>query len=192
VAHPVGDGLLRAFFFAPAWTPLEGIDINLSTGRTKQLSPRDRRYIKYRFGPLRMSQRDAFLAAVQRPDGTYPCKAESARQQGSRLEQRLRRNPALWSDIMAACELDDYTLAEGINWALKAKRSEFYQGALVAEVEDNGTRMRAIELIAELLGHRKQAVELAGTLGLKGYIGWSPDEWDKAHPPEGPKDGERG
>jgi len=156
----------------------------------RQLSPRERRYIQYRYGPSRLSQVDAYLEAVKRPDGASPITRESATVAASKLDRRLRSNPPLWHDVLAAAGIDDLSLAEDLNWARNAERTEFYQGKPVATVSDNGTRMRAIELIAELLGHRKSAVEIGGMLGLKGYVGVSPDDWpdkDAAAPPSTPE-----
>jgi len=134
-----------------------------------------------------MEQFVAYLEAVKKPDGSYPCSEATAHVSASRMEKRLREHPALWRDILAAADIDDLSLAGDLNWARLATRSEFYQGLSVAVVTDNVTRMRAIELIAELLGHKKAALELSGALGLKGYVGVSPSDWDT---PGDPKSGE--
>lgn len=162
--------------------PWEG-NINLSKGRLRQLTARERRYLHNRLGTPRMEETEAYLAASQRPDGSYPCTRDTAHVSACRMEARLRARPALWQDILSAAGIDDYALAGDLNWARNAMRTEFYQGRAVADVEDNGTRMRAIELIAELLGHRKNALELSGALGLKGYVGVSPDDWDEPETP---------
>ena len=129
-----------------------------------------------------MDQTNAYREAVKRADGTYPCTPESARVTASNLERRLRENRALWQDILQAIGLDDYTLGGMLQWALNAKKTEFYQGEAVAEVDDNGTRLRATELLAELLGHRKNALEIAGAIGIKSYVSVSPDDWKAPDP----------
>ena len=124
-----------------------------------------------------MSQVDAYVEAVRKPDGTVPIQRNSAHVDSCKLMARLRKYPARWQDILAAAGLDDITLARKLCELLEAKRSEFYQGQEVAVVTDNGTQARAVELLTEILGHRKQALELSGALGIKGYIGVSPDDW---------------
>lgn len=155
--------------FSLARVPGRGT-INLSKGAAKQLTQRERRYIRNRWGPARMNQTDAYLDAVRKPDGSYPCSRATAHVSANRMEKRLRERPVLWQTILAAVELDDYTLGGALNWALQATKTEFYQGQRVAEVEDNGTRMQAIQLLTEILGHRKNAVELTGRVDFGAAI----------------------
>jgi hypothetical protein len=61
---------------------------------------------------------------------------------------------------LAAAGLDDLRLAKDIRMLLRAKKSEFYQGIKVADCTDNSTRMRAVELLAELLGRKKSELNL--------------------------------
>lgn len=154
-----------------------------------ELTPRERRYIRYRFGTSQMSQADAYIEAVRRPRGTESLPRESAGSLGSAMEKRIRAKGLAWMQVLEAAEIDDLSLAGDLNWARTAMRTEFYQGNAVATVTDNGTRMRAIELTAEILGHRKAAVELSGAVGLKGYTVVSPDDWDTAPAPGAGKSG---
>lgn len=139
--------------------------MNLSSGRMRQLTTRERRFLKHylRDG---MDQVDAYLEAVKKADGTYPCSRATAHVTACRMLARLRKSPALWQDILAAAEIDNYTLASDLHRMRTAKKTEFYQGEAVADVEDNGTQMRAIELIAELLGHKK-AIDLSGVITIR-------------------------
>lgn len=155
--------------------------INLSTRRTKQLSPRERRFLRAYLGKG-MRIVDAYKEAVRKPDGTVPIADATARVCGCNMLKRLRQNPALWQDILAAADLDDYSLAGHLNRMLRARKTEYYQGKALPGAADNATRMRAVELLAELLGHRKNAVELAGSLGIKTYITVSPDDWQAPDP----------
>lgn len=166
---------MRPFFIGAA--PGRGT-INLSKGRTRHLSPRERRFLEHWLGEG-MTQVDAYLEASKRPDGSYPCSRGTAYVNASKMVKRLRSYPAQFQAILASAGLDDYAFAGHLNRMLRATRTEFYQGKPVAECEDNTTQMRATELLADILGHRKNAVELSGSLGLKGYIGVSPDDWDK-------------
>ncbi|HWP69363.1 MAG TPA: hypothetical protein VN437_08670, partial [Rectinemataceae bacterium] len=43
---------------------------------------------------------------------------------------------------------------------LHAKKAEFYEGRQVSVVEDNGTRMRATLLLADLHGKRKADIDV--------------------------------
>lgn len=133
----------------------------------RQLSPRERRYIRNRYGPKRMEQTEAYIEATRRADGTTPnSSVNSAKVSACRMDKRLRSRPALWADIMAAAEIDDYAIVHDLNWARTATKTEFYQGEAIAEVNDNATRVRALELMMELLG-RKKPLELTGTLTVR-------------------------
>lgn len=82
---------------------------------------------------------------------------ESAGTLGPRLYSRIvARVP--WPQLLALAGLDDARLASELARKLEAKKTEFYQGEAVAEVEDNGTQMRAVELLADLLGKRSSDV----------------------------------
>ena len=159
---------MRPFFIGAQ--PWEGTLIKFEKIRTGQLSPMQRRYVRFRWGPDRMTQIDAYREAVRRKDGTYPVARNSASVAASRMEKRIRETPSLWQGILAAAEIDDYTLAGALNWALSAMKTEFYQGQAVAEVQDNGVRMQAVQLLAELLGHRKNAVEITGRVDFGAAI----------------------
>lgn len=143
--------------------------------KIKHLSLRERKFLRGWFEG--MSLIDAYTEAIRKPDGTVPIQRNSAYVDASKMMTRLRKNPAVWQSILAAAELDDFTLAKKIRELLEAKRTEFYQGEPAGIVEDNGTQARMVELLSEILGHRKQAIELSGALGIKGYVGVSPDDW---------------
>lgn len=171
---------MRPFFIGAV--PGRGA-INGPSGKTRHLSPRERRFLEHWLGEG-MTQTDAYLAASKRPDGSYPCSRTAAGVSASKMVKRLRSYPAQFQAILASAGLDDYAFAGHLNRMLRAMRTEFYQGSPVAECEDNTTQMRAVELLADVLGHRKNAVELSGALGLKGYVGVSPDDWDESAGPE--------
>ena len=143
--------------------------------KIKHLSLRERKFLRGWFAGMYLV--DAYTEAIRKPDGTVPVQRNSAAVAASQMMSRLRRSPAAWQNILAAADLDDYTLALKLRELLNAKRTEFYQGEAVADVEDNGTQARMVELLSEILGHRKQALELSGALGIKGYVGVSPDDW---------------
>jgi HSP20 family molecular chaperone IbpA len=62
--------------------------------------------------------------------------------------------------LLEAFDLGVDRLFHEINQRLGAQKTEFYEGRAVAEVEDNATRMRATELLADLHGVRKQSLDL--------------------------------
>lgn len=143
--------------------------LNLSKGRLKQLSPRERRFLRSYLGDGKRIV-EAYKDCVRLADGTVPVSDATARVTGSNMLARLRRNPPLWQEILAAAEIDDMALAGHIARMLRARKTEFYQGQAVAEVEDNGTQMRAVELLADVLGKRKASVDVNGALALMGGI----------------------
>lgn len=142
--------------------------MNLSRGKLRRLTHRERRYIRARFGPEQMEQTDAYMAAVRKSDGSYPCARATATVTACRMERRLRETPALWEEILRAAGIDDYTLAADLNRMRSARRIEFYHGHQIADVADNNVQMRAVELIAELLGHKRAgSLDVSGTLTVR-------------------------
>lgn len=87
----------------------------------------------------------------------------TAEELGSKLLARVKKKDC-WIDILEAAGLDDMRLASSLDALLMAKKTEFYQGVPVAEVEDNSTRIRATELLAELRGRRKHEVSVVSEL----------------------------
>jgi hypothetical protein len=105
---------------------------------------------------------------------------DNGRSEASRAMARIKRRlgERTWQEKLEAADLGDTRLLEELSAALRAMKTEYYHGVPVAECEDNTNRQRALELLADILGKRKAAVELMGMLGVKGYIGVSPEDWD--------------
>jgi len=71
----------------------------------------------------------------------------------------------------------DRLLAE-VDARLNAKVTKHYKDEELGDFEDNTTRTRATELLADILGVRKKEIKHTGEINIKGYIGVSPDDWD--------------
>ena len=119
----------------------------------KPLSPKERAFMaEYFRNGMRMNA--AYHVIFPKADA-ITCRVNS-----SRLFSRIRTKTTDWERILKLANLDDFTLALEVRKKLRAKKSEFYQGSAVATVQDNGTQMRAVELLADLLGRRKAAVPI--------------------------------
>lgn len=122
---------------------------------SKTLTPRERVFIaEYMRNGMRIGK--AFKVSEGRPEMDSHRAVES----GSRMLAKIKKKTADWQRILELTGLDDFTLATEVRKKLRARKSEFYQGAAVATVADNGTQMRAVELLADLLGRRKSTVDV--------------------------------
>ena len=90
-------------------------------------------------------------------------KDESTRRSASRFFARIKQKID-WPQLLelAGIGLDRVILE--LNDKLTAKKTEFHQGIAVAECEDNGTQMRALELLAELHGLKKREIKFKGEI----------------------------
>ena len=79
---------------------------------------------------------------------------ESAKVLGCRMLKRIVRK-ASWSALLEEAGLGDARIMRGLEAALSATKKIFFEGKEIAEVPDNGTRMDALVLLADLLGRRK-------------------------------------
>ena len=113
------------------------------------LSPKERRFMAafFRLGTKAAAYRELSPNVTE----------ESACTLGARIYAKISKKID-WPALLALAELDDARLASELARKLTAKKSEFYQGVSVAVVEDNGTQMRAVELLADLLGKRSADV----------------------------------
>ena len=57
----------------------------------------------------------------------------------------------------------DRLLAE-LNQKLSAKVTKYYQDESLGDHEDNATQMRAVELLADILGVKKREVKISGEI----------------------------
>jgi hypothetical protein len=66
--------------------------------------------------------------------------------------------------MLESAGLGEMRLLRELEKRLGAMETHFYQDQVVADCEDNGTRMRATDLLADLLGKRKAEVAISGHL----------------------------
>ena len=118
---------------------------------TDGLTPRESRFLRaYMAGS---SLKDAWLIACPTSTNKDPSVA------GWKMLRRIKAKVD-WEGKLAEAGLDDLTLLRELRKRLRAKSTHFYQDMAVSDVEDNGTRMRATELLADLLGRRRAELTL--------------------------------
>jgi hypothetical protein len=121
-----------------------------------RLTPREqtffRAYVKGK------TQKDAYLEAFP---GTNE---ESASTLSGRLMKRIQAKVD-WPKMLESAGLGETRLAREIEARLTAMETKFYQAQVIGDFEDNGTRMRATELLSRLLGKDKAALALTGPEG---------------------------
>lgn len=70
-----------------------------------------------------------------------------------------------WKRILTAAGLDDARIAVKLNEMLDAETERFFKEKSLGLFTDNATRMRALELLTELLSKRKGRLEISGADG---------------------------
>ena len=83
----------------------------------------------------------------------------SASELGSRMMKRIKKK-ANWNEVLLGAGLDNMRLASEMNRMLGMQKVVYYEGKNIGKCEDSGIQMRATELLADLLGLRKQAVDV--------------------------------
>jgi hypothetical protein len=87
-----------------------------------------------------------------------------AQKTASSIYARIKRKIGDFDLFLELCGLGLTRVAQEIERGLNAMKTEFYQGERVADVEDNATRSRVLELLADLHGLRKHEVKLSGQI----------------------------
>jgi len=77
----------------------------------------------------------------------------------SRIKQKID-----WPQFLELAGIGVDRVIRELNDKLTCKKTEFHQGIAVAECEDNGTQMRALELLAELHGLKKREIKFKGEI----------------------------
>lgn len=80
------------------------------------------------------------------------------RRQASRYFLNIK-NKLSERGLLEAYDLGDDRLFRELNERLESMKTEFYKGKPIAECIDNTTRMRATELLADILGRRKHIIQ---------------------------------
>jgi hypothetical protein len=86
-------------------------------------------------------------------------KRSTAESNGSKLYSRIRKKEC-WREALEAAGLDDISLAYEIKRLLRMKKVTYYEGKPIGKDDDAFIQLRAVELLAELLGKRKNQVDI--------------------------------
>jgi hypothetical protein len=114
--------------------------------KASHLTPKEAQF--FRLYIRGMSATDAYLKL--RPG----IKRESANAAGCRTLRRIKRKVD-WGAKLEEADLGEIRLLRELHQRLRAETTHFWQDEEVSNLTDNATRMRATELLAELLGKRK-------------------------------------
>jgi len=80
-----------------------------------------------------------------------------------KMMKRIKEN-CNWDRLLSESGLGYERIFPKLEEMLEAKVTKFYQDESLGEFTDNATRMRALELLTDLHGRRKQVVEHQGTI----------------------------
>ena len=135
--------------------------------RRKEINESDRLTISERrffYAYLRMGeQKAAFLLAFPHKKLKNPDSA------ATKLMRRLKEKHD-WDQLLSDAGLGYERIFPKLEEMLEAKTEKFYQDRSLGEFTDNATRMRALELLTDLHGRRKQTLEVKGTITLADAI----------------------
>ena len=102
-------------------------------------------------------QKAAFLLAFPHKKLKNPDSA------ATKLMKRLKEKHD-WDQLLSDAGLGYERIFPKLEEMLEAMTTKFYQDENLGEFTDNATRMRALELLTDLHGKRKQVVEHQGTI----------------------------
>ena len=124
----------------------------------KSLTVRERKFLKNHIEG--MNQTEAYLAINS--NVSY----DTARVKGSQMMKRVRDN-TVWKEIMIASGLDEMCLLQKLKQLLETKKIYFWQGKVISgSFDDALIQIRALELLCDLHGKRKNVIELGGKDGI--------------------------
>jgi len=130
---------------------------SVKNGKEKELTPREVLFLKAYFSG--MSETDSFLHV--RPETPRL----SAGAQGCKMLKAIKAKMN-WGELMDAAGLGDARLLQELTRHLKMKKVTFWQGQEIeGDFEDATVQLKATEILADLLGKRKHALELLGPGG---------------------------
>jgi|TARA_Y100000310_G_scaffold271862_1_gene286566 hypothetical protein len=118
--------------------------------KVDRLTIRERRFL-HAYLREGLSATDAYLLIA-----TKVITTGSARELGSRLLKRIKKKVE-WTEMLDAADLGLDRLAGEMNRMLRMQKVVHYQGEEVGTYEDSGTQMRAVDLLADLLGQKKSS-----------------------------------
>lgn len=126
---------------------------------TGKLTPREAMFFRAYIKGSKIG--DAYLACL--PEEHPQMNDDNARKAGWRMLRRIKQKVD-WPRLMESAGLGVMRVLQEEEKRLGAMKSEFYEGEEVAVVEDNGTRMRATELLADL-NRLRSKLEISGPGG---------------------------
>ncbi len=133
------------------------INVNSESKEEKGLTPKESKFLKCYFDG--MTEVDSYLhldSKVTRP---------SARVLGCRMLKRIKEKID-WPKLMEEAGLGEARLLQELLRMLRMKKVNFWQGSEIEGDWDDATiQLRATELLADLLGKRKHALDLLGEDG---------------------------
>ena len=108
-------------------------------------------------------QKAAFLLAFPHKNLKNPDAA------ASKLMKRLKEKHD-WDQLLSDAGLGYERIFPKLEEMLEAKVTKFYKDESLGEFTDNATRMRALVLLTDLHGKRKQTLEVQGAITLTDAI----------------------
>ncbi|HXK36137.1 MAG TPA: hypothetical protein VJ553_00970 [Candidatus Paceibacterota bacterium] len=98
---------------------------------------------------------EAYISGMTAKDAYWEIRPRveerSAIELGCRMLKRIRGKRE-WGALLDAANMGDDRLLRVLDEMLTAKTTHFWQDTIVCDVEDNSTRMHALELLARLRG----------------------------------------
>jgi len=118
---------------------------------------------------LTARERKFFIEYIETGDvtGSYlhispDSKKENAAKSGSRLLRKIK-DKVSWEQLLSEAGLGADRLLYELEQRLKAKTTKHYQDKSLGEFEDNNTRMRATELLSDILGVKQKEISIDHT-----------------------------
>jgi hypothetical protein len=139
--------------------------------KAANLKPREIKFLVAYFEAIGRGSRSAQYEAYCEifPNSDRP--KAGAQKTASNIYARIKRKIGDFDTFMDLSGIGMTRVAEEIQALLRATKTEFYQGKLVKDengeviqIPDNATRMRALEVLADLHGLRKHEVKLSGQI----------------------------
>ena len=146
-------------------------DVAVKSG-TEKLTPLEWRFMcnVIREG---MTLADAYISILADEDKDIV--RRTAYNQGSIYMKKIKAKID-WDEMLAIHNLDDSRLAYEVGLRLEAETTKFYQDEELGEYADNGVRMQATKLLAELRGKTNSGININTTTNVQVNVQLSPED----------------
>jgi len=104
-----------------------------------------------------MSQADAYLSI--RSEDSKKLRPHTATNMGSKYMRHIKKKID-WEEMLNLHSLDDDRLAQEVELRLKSTTKKFFPDEGTETIDDNGTRMQATKLLAELRGKTSSGINI--------------------------------